>query len=290
MQITPHLSEKKVHTSGEIHPVVLNLLKKYFEEKKESGSFESYLADFFSWDLKSLPELTDLKDLTKAAERIILAIQRHEKIGIFGDYDVDGTTSCALFHFFFKSINYPVAIYQPGRFKEGYGLNPSSVLEAAKDNIKLLITVDCGITSDVAAVTALAEGIDLIVTDHHNDTLPEMVKAFAIVNPNRRDEKGASELKALAGVGVAFCLCLEVRNLLLKRGEACPSLYPLLQFVAIGTISDLAPINSVNRKLVRHGLKQMPKTEFCGIKVFLKPDERNSELLFLKRLLLILDH
>jgi single-stranded-DNA-specific exonuclease len=101
-----------------------------------------------------------------------------------------------------------------------------------------------------------------------------MPDAYAIVNPNRRDEDKESDMTALAGVGVAFAICLGIKNLLHEQKRECPSIYPLLQFVAIGTICDLAKLNSMNKKLVRHGLKQIQNTEYTGIKSFFSPEER----------------
>ena len=156
-----------------------------------------------SWDLKSLPKLTNLHDITKAAERIKKSITYSKKIGVYGDYDVDGTTSCALFWQFFKSLGYDnVALIQPSRFVEGYGLHKSSIDDAVAQGIDLLITVDCGITNTEAALYSKEKGLDLIITDHHTDASEEMPEAYAIVNPNRRDEPEDSPLRTLAGVGV----------------------------------------------------------------------------------------
>ncbi len=259
-------------SSQSFHPVVLELLKKRGLDTAEK------LKDFLSWDLKSLPLLTELKDLEKASERIIRAIENNEKIGIYGDYDVDGTTSCALFHYFFKFIGVEVELIQPSRFKEGYGIHPPAIDKAFDDGIRVLITVDCGITNSAAAERALEIGIDLIITDHHTDALEEMPRAYAIVNPNRRDEPKDSPLKMLSGCAVAFVTCLQVRNDLIAQGKQCPSLYPLLQFVAIGTICDLVPLNSINLKLVRHGLSQIKNTQFTGIKTFFTPEERQRPI------------
>src|SRR5690606_7247204 len=98
--------------------------------------------------------------------------------------------------------------------------------------------------------------IDLIITDHHKDAAEYIPRAFAVVNPNRRDEPEDSELRTLAGVGVAFAICVNVREKLMARGQKVASLYPLLQFVAIGTICDLAKLGPLNMRLTRHGLKQ----------------------------------
>ncbi len=256
-------------TALQIHPIAIKLLESKGLSKEE-------IEEFFSWNLKDLPDLTTLKDTQKASERIIQAILDHEQIGIYGDYDVDGTTSCATLYQFFKMVGVRVELFQPSRFVEGYGLHNSSIDNALEKGVKVLITVDCGITSSGPAEYALEKGIDLIITDHHEDAAPEVPKAFAIINPSRRDEPEEWELKSLAGVGVAFALCLQIRNDLLERGMECPSIYPLLQYVAVGTVCDLAKLNPMNLKMVRHGLKQILTTQYPGLKIFFSQDERKA--------------
>lgn len=253
-----------------LHPTVAAILNK-------RNISQDQIADYFSWDLRALPDLTQHKDCEKTAHRIIKAIKNKENIGIYGDYDVDGTTSCALFYQYFKSLGIAVQLFQPSRFVEGYGVHPSSIDTAKENNIDLLITVDCGITNFETAAYALEKNIDLIITDHHKDICDEMPRAFSIVNPNRRDEPANSPLKSLAGVGVAFAVCLQVKKILDKEfSTPTPSIYPLLQYVAIGTICDLANLNPMNLKLTRHGLKQIKETQFAGIACFFNDEDRNA--------------
>lgn len=251
-------------------PILEKILLKRGVPKEEIPSF-------FSWNLRKLPSLLKIHDLEKASLRILEAIENKEKIGVYGDYDVDGTTSCALLYHFFRLIGLEdkaIYIYQPSRFKEGYGLHLSSIDQALKDGVKVLITVDCGISNQKEAEYALSQDLDLIITDHHKDAGPCTPKAYAVINPNRRDEDKDSPLKVLAGVGVAFCLCLQIRELLIKRKKDCPSIYELLQFFAIGTISDLAPLSPLNLTLTRHGLKQLAQTHYPGLQTFFTPEER----------------
>jgi len=256
----------------QLHPVILRLFEK-------RGMSHEDITEFLSWDLNALPDLTAMQGMNKAVERIIKAIDNNEHIGIYGDYDVDGTTSCALFYHFFQMVGHTVSLIQPSRFIEGYGIHASSVDKAIGDGINLLITVDCGITNNEAADYARERGLDLIITDHHKDARDEMPNAFAIVNPNRRDEPTDSKLRPLAGVGVAFAVCWEIRKQLEAKGQKVPSLYPLLQFVAIGTICDLARLTPMNLKLVRHGLKQIPQTGYAGIRAFFSPEERKQKII-----------
>ncbi|MDA8792298.1 single-stranded-DNA-specific exonuclease RecJ, partial [Bacteriovoracaceae bacterium] len=259
-------------TEHQLDPKISQILEKRGITAQEAESF-------FSWNLREIPALNQLIDLPKAAARVIEAIQKQQLIGIYGDYDVDGTTSCALLHHFFKRLGIEVKVYQPSRFVEGYGIHPSSIETAAKDKVSVLMTVDCGITNFEAGEAAKEKGIDLIITDHHQDNPEKRPDAYAIVNPNRSDEPKDNPLKVLAGVGVAFCLCLEIKQQLMDQGQETPSLYPLLEFVAIGTIADLAKLNHVNRVLCRHGLKQMKESAFEGVKVFTTPDDRALDLI-----------
>ena len=253
-----------------IHPIIHEVLKKRGFDTPEQ------INEFLSWNLHNLPALTDLNDIEKSADRIIKAIENKEQIGIYGDYDVDGTTSCALLYQYFKMLKVEVKLYQPSRFVEGYGIHPVSIDNAIEDGVKVLITVDCGISNNETADYALTKNIDLIITDHHKDAKPEMPKAYAIVNPNRRDEDLKSGVTTLAGVGVAFALCLSIKNKLDAKGQNTPSIYPLLQYVAIGTICDLARLTPMNLKMVRHGLKQIVNTQYAGVECFFNDEDRQA--------------
>lgn len=264
------------NASSELNPVLVRLFKK-------RGFSPLEVQDLLSWNLKDLPALTQMIDLPKASERILRAISEGETIGVYGDYDVDGTTSCALLWHFFKMLGVQVEVFQPSRFIEGYGVHNSSIDAALEKNVKVLITVDCGITSVSTAEYAKGK-LDLIITDHHHDGAPNLPEAFAIINPSRRDEPADSPLKPLAGVGVAFALALQIKNDLAARGTEIPSLYPLLQFVAIGTISDLARMSPLNLRLTRHGLKQIPTTQYPGIKAFFQPEELKAHMIASERI------
>ena len=248
-----------------IHPI----LQKIFKDRQQA------LADYWSWNLHQLPDLQALPDLAKASQRIIAAIQKQEPLAAFGDYDVDGTTALALLHDFFKILGVPLLLKQPSRFVEGYGLHPSSVEELAAENIKVIITVDCGITSLAAAERAKELGIDLIITDHHQ-ALPDLPSAYAVIDPNMPTVDDASPLRALAGVGVAFCLCLQIKHDLENNPpyKKLPSLYGLLPYVTLGTICDLAPMNPVNLKLIRHGWRSLKASARPWTKCLFSEEER----------------
>lgn len=259
----------QVVKESKLHPIIQQLFK-------ERNLSSTQVEELLSWNLNKLPDLTLINDIKKASQRIIQAISNNEPIAIYGDYDVDGTTSCALLYHFFKMVSCEVYLFQPSRFIEGYGLHPSSIDHAVEKNIKVLVTVDCGITNNAAAEYAIEKGIDLIITDHHTDVSEEMPQALAIINPNRRDEEKNSPLKFLAGVGVAFALCLQIKKELEMQGKRISSIYPLLQFVAIGTLCDLVPLTTMNLKLVRHGLGQIKNTQYPGLMTFFSPEERKN--------------
>lgn len=255
--------------AGAIHPVTRRVL----DARGLSGPA---LHAFLSWDLRTLPPLTAMDGVDRAAGRILEAVAAGERIAVFGDYDVDGAASCALFHHFLRSLGAEAALMQPSRFVEGYGVHPSNVEKAAADGAGLLVTVDCGTTGHEACARAAELGLDVIVTDHHADPGGGLPPAHTVVNPNAGGAPEGSPLRALAGVGVAFAVCLRVRELREERtGKRAPSLYPLLQFVALGTLCDMVPLNVVNLRLVRHGLRQLPGTGFPGLRSLLTPDERN---------------
>ncbi|MEI8347953.1 MAG: single-stranded-DNA-specific exonuclease RecJ, partial [Pseudomonadota bacterium] len=252
-------------TTQTIHPII----EKIFHKRQLS---KSDLNDYLSWDLKKLPDLTQLKDIQKGSKRIIEALKKGEKIGGYGDYDVDGTTGLALFHHFFNMLGYSITLFQPSRLVEGYGLHPSAIDEALKNDITVMISVDCGITSIQTADYSREKKVDLIITDHHHpgENLPN---AYAVINPNR-DEEDNSPLRVLAGVGVAFALCWQIKKDWEAQGGICPSLYPLLSWVAIGTICDVAAMTPINLKLVRHGWSQIRQSKLPGLMALFKPEER----------------
>ena len=144
-----------------------------------------------------------LKDMDKSVERIMTAIRNNEKIGVYGDYDVDGVVSTVLMVKLFQKLNYTVKYFVPDREKEGYGLKRAGIDEAIKNNIKLLITVDNGISSNDAISYANEKGMDVIITDHHLQE-GELPEAYAVINPNRKDSN--YPFKGICGAGVVYKL------------------------------------------------------------------------------------
>jgi single-stranded-DNA-specific exonuclease len=220
----------------------------------------------------ALPDPNCLMDMDKAVARLIAAIRDGEPIAIFGDYDVDGATSSALLARFFAAAGAPVRIYIPDRIREGYGPNAPALLRLRAEGIKVVITVDCGITAFDALADAAEADLDVIVVDHHVAE-PQLPAAAAVINPNRLDD--TSDLGALAAVGVSFLLAVALNRGLReagwyeggkhsgKRGE--PDLLNLLDLVALGTVCDVVKLEGLNRALVTQGLRVMAKRNNTGL-------------------------
>lgn len=220
---------------------------------------------FLTPDLKDLHDPFLMAGMDRAAARINEAVRSAQKIAVYGDYDVDGTTSTALLHLFFKELGVDTVCYIPDRHKEGYGLNCEAVKKLAAQGVRLLLTVDCGSSNHEEIALANTLGVDVIVTDHHE--LPSgLPPAYAVINPK---QKGCSfPFKGLAGVGVAFNLAMAVRALLRKAGwftGAEPNLKKYLDLVAIGTVADMVPLLDENRVLVSYGLKELDSTRRTGL-------------------------
>lgn len=216
--------------------------------------------DFLSPSLRrALPDPSHLLDMDRAAARLAAAIQSGEKVAVFGDYDVDGATSSALLLRFFRAAGRPLRVYIPDRIAEGYGPNAAAMEKLAAEGIKVVVTVDCGITAHAPLAAARAAGLEVVVVDHHaaEAALPP---ALAVVNPNRLDE--ASPHKALAAVGVTFLLVVAVNRALRQagyygQGRSEPDLLAWLDLVALGTVADVVALSGLNRVLVAQGLKVM---------------------------------
>ncbi len=222
---------------------------------------------FLSARLNDLHSPFLMKDMDRAVERIIAALDRQEHICIYGDYDVDGITSTAVLVLFLQRAGGNVSFYIPGRQHEGYGLNIKALDQIGSErDARLLITVDCGV-SDVKEVTyANSRGMDVIVTDHHE--MPETsAPAYATLNPKQSD--CPFPFNSLAGVGVAFNLVMALRKALRERGAWAdagePNLREYLDMVALGTIADIVPMTDENRIFVRNGLDELSRSTRPGI-------------------------
>ncbi len=216
--------------------------------------------------LSDLPEPFTMKGTDRAVSRIARALRQGEKIALYGDYDVDGTTATAALFLFLKEAGAAVEFFLPHRVKDGYGLNLEAVKKIRATGAALLITADCGISSEEEVRWAGENGMEVIVTDHHEipATLPP---ALAVLNPKQRD--CPYPFKGLAGVGVAFNLIIALRSFLRKEGffrdGTGPNLKEYLDLVALGTVSDVVPLTGANRILVKYGLQELSRSARPGI-------------------------
>lgn len=197
-----------------------------------------------------------MTDMDKAAGRVGLAMSRGEKIAVFGDYDVDGITATCLLTDFLRRHGADAVSYIPGRLEEGYGLNPIAIHQLHDEGVKLIVTVDCGITAVSEAELCRQLGIDLVITDHHEckQTLPA---AAAVVDPHRPD--GGYPHKNLSGVGVAFKLASAL------CGSQEKVLEEYADMVCLGTVADVMPLQGENRVFVARGLESLAHTKRPGI-------------------------
>lgn len=214
-----------------------------------------------------------LKGMKEAVGRILKAIDNKEKILIWGDYDVDGTTGTTLLRKMIKILGGESGYYIPNRFTEGYGINIPALAKARADGYTLAISVDCGIRSFEPVEWANENGLDFIITDHHiSDPVRGNPPAFAVVNPNQPGCEYPD--KHLAGVGVAFKLA---QALLRERGHE-DQIEDFLKITAIGTIADIMQLTGENRAIVTLGLRDLPKTKNLGLKALMEVSDCRSEM------------
>jgi len=214
----------------------------------------------------SMPDPSILKDMDRAAGRIADAVTNDEAIAIFGDYDVDGATSTAVWRRFLRALGREPAIHIPDRVREGYGPNGPALRALAARGVKLVITVDCGTTAFKALDEAREAGLDVIVVDHHTAET-RLPAALAVVNPNRLDD--TSGLGALCAAGVCFLTVVAVNRELRRRGYHAergePNPLDWLDLVALGTVCDVVPLVGLNRVLTAQGLRVMAKRGNVGL-------------------------
>ena len=228
------------------------------------------ISGFLNPSIKNfLPNPDTLLDMEKSSSRVIKSIKNLEKIGIFGDYDVDGATSTALLGRYFKELDLKYEIYIPDRKTEGYGPSIKGFNELIDSGVKLIFTVDCGTLSFDAIQFAKEKNVDVIVLDHHQSEI-KLPKAFSIINPNRLDDK--SNLQYLCAAGVTFIFLVSLnRNLRLidwfkKNKKDEPNLLNYLDLVSLGTVCDVVPLVGLNRAIVKQGLKILKTKSNLGLK------------------------
>ena len=219
--------------------------------------------NFLHGTLKDIKDPFLMKDMEKLVNRVKEALEKKERICIYGDYDVDGITSITIMYKFLKSLGADVIYYLPDRLIEGYGVNNGALDEIKSRGATLIITVDCGITAIDETAYAKKIGLDMCITDHHEcaEVLPD---AIAIVNPKQKDDM--SEFKYHAGVGVAFKCLMAIASF---YGLSSESYLKYLDIVAIGTISDIVSLTDENRIISKYGLEMMKNTKNVGLKALI---------------------
>ena len=239
-----------------LHPLLVQLLFSRgikTKEEIEKFVFPDYDRDFHDPFLFS--------DMEKVVKRIEKAREKKEKVAIFGDYDADGITASVIIKETLDLLGIESFTYIPDKMNEGYGMNVAAVEKFEKENVSLIITVDCGITNIAEVERANSLGIDVIITDHHH--MPEKIpEAFAVVDPH--DPRSEYPFRDLAGVGVAFKVVQAVFQRLLE--DKIQQTKWMLDLVAIGTIADCVPLVGENRLFAKYGLIVLSKTKRVGLK------------------------
>ncbi|HJT35303.1 MAG TPA: single-stranded-DNA-specific exonuclease RecJ [Pirellulales bacterium] len=234
--------------------------------------------DFLDPKLAQLRDPGELPGVPAAVERIARAIAARERIVVYGDYDVDGMTATSLLVQCLRLLGADAGYYVPHRLEEGYGLNHEALRTLASQSAKLIVTVDCGITSAAEAATARSIGLDLIITDHH-EFGPELPDAAAIVHP--RLPGTAYPFAGLSGAGVAFklawALCQQASGAK-KVGEPMRNfLLSAVGWAALGTVADMVPLVDENRVLVQHGLASLKERPGLGLAALMRLAELDQK-------------
>lgn len=219
---------------------------------------------FFRPSLQQLHDPFLMADMLAAVERIERALGDNERIMVYGDYDVDGTTAVALVHSFLLRFTGNITFYIPDRYAEGYGISFQGIDRAVEENVGLIIALDCGIKSNDKVGYAAERGIDMIICDHHRpgDELP---RAVAVLDPKRED--CPYPYKDLSGCGIGFKL---VQGIAQRNGIELNELEPLLDLVAVSTACDIVPVTGENRVLTHYGLKRVNLEPRAGIKAMMR--------------------
>ncbi|MFZ6035930.1 MAG: single-stranded-DNA-specific exonuclease RecJ [Patescibacteria group bacterium] len=257
-QIAPPISEDVRNAFPEVLPLVLQLL--HNRGLKTQREIDEFLNPDYGENTHD-PFL--FRHMDRAVQRIMTAIQRGERITVHGDYDADGVCATVIAVSVLRALGADVTVYIPHRMTEGYGLNANTVNELAAQGTTVIVTVDCGVSNKAEVVQAQQRGIDVIITDHHEEP-PELPPAYAIINPSVAAD--TYPFRTLAGSGVAFKLAqaLVRRDGGVKLKEGFEKW--LLDVVAIGTIADMVPLVGENRTLAKYGLIVLQKTKRLGLR------------------------
>lgn len=246
-----------------VHPLLAQILR------RRGLSTPAAASAYLSTRLQDLPDPFLMKGMPETVARLMGAIEQEEPVTLYGDYDVDGVCSTTLLSLFLESLGVRVSTYIPHRLEEGYGLNAAAIERLAQDGTKMLVTLDCGITSHAEVALANRLGMQVVVVDHH--AVPEvMPPALAVLNPHQPGCQYPT--RHLCAAGVAFNLCMALRKGLRDKGffsarqMAEPLLKSYLDLVALATVADVVPLTGANRILVSQGLVELSAAKRPGVR------------------------
>ncbi len=259
-EIAPQISAQQTERLPALPPLLLQLL--YNRNLRDPSQIESFVAG--AWQE---PDVYLLPDLDRAVDALIRAIRRREKIAVYGDFDADGVTATALLVHALTGLGADVIPYIPRRVDEGYGVNLGALRRLYGQQVRLVVTVDCGMRA-VEEINQARRGLEFIITDHHS-VGRELPFASAVINPKRPDSR--YPFRELSGVGVAY----KLTQALVREARACEmpvhvDEQSLLDLVAIGTVADLVPLVGENRHLVQRGLEVVNEARREGIRALLR--------------------
>lgn len=258
--------EQQLQSALKIHPILCRLLVQRGITKYDEARH------FFRPSLEDLHDPWIMKDMDKAISRLEEAFFRQEKILIYGDYDVDGTTAVATVYGFLQSLYPNIEFYIPHRYREGYGISMQGIEYARDNDFTLVIALDCGIKSIEYIAYAKSIGIDFIICDHHLPD-PELPPAAAILNP--KQEGCPYPYKELSGCGIGFKL---ISALAQKKGRPMQEVYGYLDLVATSIAADIVPMTGENRILAFHGVKQVNEMPSAGIRALIQLSNLKEKL------------
>ncbi|MHA7129588.1 single-stranded-DNA-specific exonuclease RecJ [Algoriphagus namhaensis] len=254
--------KEQINVDGILANILLQRGVHDFEQAKE----------FFRPSLDSLHDPFLMKDMDQAVNRILEAIRKEEKILIYGDYDVDGTTAVALVYSFLKSFYDRIDFYIPDRYQEGYGVSERGVRHAADENFSLIIALDCGIKAVEKVALAKELGVDFIICDHHTPGV-KLPEAVAVLDAKRTDCD--YPYKELSGCGVGFKLAQAIAQ---KMGKDPASLYQYLDLLVVSIAADIVPITGENRVLAYFGLQQINTSPRPGLQALKDAGNLGSDI------------
>ncbi|MGC6429118.1 MAG: single-stranded-DNA-specific exonuclease RecJ [Flavobacteriales bacterium] len=264
----PNISQSLQKELG-VSPIIADLLV-------QRGISNFQLAkQFFRPDLQQLHDPFVMQDMDKAIARVELAIEQGHKILVYGDYDVDGTTSVAMMYIFLQQFSTKVSYYIPDRYKEGYGVSFQGIDYAHENNFSLIISLDCGIKAIDKIEYAKKKGIDFIICDHHRPG-KKIPKAVAVLDPKRIDCD--YPYKELSGCGVGFKL---IQAYCIKNEIPFDKIYHLLDLLVVSIAADIVPITGENRILAYYGLQQINDNARPGLKALIEQSNRKKDELLI---------